>query len=85
MDLKNRLKIDDLKQNISAEDVYHAAQKCFGHLSDGFVIVGYCRDTHRKFLWKITTAKVYDDAFEVIKDPIVTWFGVNENEERSEQ
>ena len=57
MDLKNRLKIDDLKQNISAEDVYHAAQKCFGHLSDGFVTVGYCRDTHRKFLGKLLNQK----------------------------
>ena len=85
MDLKNRLNVETKKQDISTEDVYQVAKKCFGHLSDGFVIVGYCRDTHRKFLWKITKAKVYDDAFEVIKDPIVTWFGVNENEERSEQ
>ena len=85
MDLKNRLKVETRKHEISSEEIYQAANKCFGHLSDGFVIVGYYRDTHRKFLWKITKAKVYDDAFEIIKDPIVTWFGVNENEERSEQ
>ena len=81
MDLKNRLKVETKKQDISTEEVYQAAKKCFGHLSEGFVIVGYCRKTHRKFLWKITKARVYDDVFEEIKDPIVTWFGPHEKPE----
>lgn len=85
MNLTERMNAKPEKKAIDPEDAYHAAKECFGDLSEGFVIAGYCRKSHRKFIWKITQGKVYDDALEEIKDPMLTWFdsGNDKTEDQS--
>lgn len=78
MNPENRIKAKPDEKTIEPEDFLHAAKACFGHLSEGFVIAGYCRKTHRKFIWKITRAKVFDDVLEEIRDPLMTWFDPEE-------
>ena len=85
MHLNERTALNNSEKTIEPEDVYHAAQAIFGKLTEGFVIMGYCRKTHKKFIFKITRAKVFDDALEEIKEPLCNWFTLGEQEQQEEE
>jgi hypothetical protein len=71
---ENRTKPKPEEETLDSEKLYNAAQACFGRLSEGFVIAGYCRRTRRKFLWKITQSKVFDDGLQEMREPLMAWY-----------
>lgn len=49
------------------------AKMLFGPFCEGFVIAGYGRVTHLKFLLMHGTSSVYQDAFEQCRGPFSNW------------
>ena len=49
------------------------ATNVFAPLSAGFVLAGYSRGEHSKFLIKVSKGQVFDDAFEGSREPLFAW------------
>jgi len=72
----NRVKQDfEIQANSKQDEIAEAAASYFGDLCDSFIIVGYSRGDHEKFLWKINDSQNEDQGnFSEIDEPLFTWF-----------
>jgi len=50
----------------------------FEEFSEGFVLAGYGKETHFKFLLMSGIGKVYQDAFEICRKPFTNWIKAEE-------
>ncbi len=62
----------------SGLSLHDFARNVFAPLSDGFVVAGYSRGEHLKFVCKISDGQVFDDAFEPPREPLFNWLQVGE-------
>jgi hypothetical protein len=63
------------QENLSLIDF---ARVLFGPFSVGFVVAGYEKGSHQKFLMMKGSGTVYDDAFEPCRNPFFEWLGCGE-------
>lgn len=73
MKFSNRLKLNSSGKETNPLNIVSFATQCFAPFSEGFVIAGYSREKHSKFVTMSATAKVYLDAFEPCKENFSIW------------
>ena len=73
MKFSNRLKLNSSEKETNPLNIVSFATQCFAPFSEGFVIAGYSREKHSKFVTTSATAKVYLDAFEPCMENFMTW------------
>ena len=69
----NRMNFGSTDKEEGGVNLHDFARKVFAHLSEGFVVAGYTRQEHMKFLAKVSVGTVYDDAFESPREPLLGW------------
>ena len=70
MKFLNRLNSAKTHKSEGSFHIYQFAGMCFSPFSEGFVLAGYSREKHSKFVTMSATAKVYLDAFEPCKEKL---------------
>ena len=73
MKFNNRVNFGSAGKKEAGLDLHDFAGKIFTPFSDGFVVAGYSRLAHTKFVCKISEGQVYDDAFEPPREPLFSW------------
>ena len=73
MKFLNRLNTAKTHKSEGSFHICEFAGMCFAPFSEGFVLAGYSREKHSKFVTMSATAKVYLDAFEPCKENFSIW------------
>jgi len=70
--------LSDEQDKLSVVDF---ARVLFAPFSEGFVVAGYEKGSHQKFLMMKGSGTVYDDAFEPCRNPFFEWLGFGEEKD----
>jgi hypothetical protein len=63
------------KMNPELDKIAHTATTSFSDLCDSYIVVGYSRGSHQKFLFKINEKENEDQSnFSEIDEQLLTWF-----------
>ena len=73
MKFNERIKKESLTNNLSNFCILDFAKNLFERFSEGYVVTGYEKSSHQKFLMMNGSGSVYEDAFQSCKDPFFEW------------
>ena len=73
MNFKNRINLTPSGPESQKMTIPMYAGRVFSPVTEGFVVAGYTRQEHMKFLAKVSVGTVYDDAFESPREPLLGW------------
>lgn len=79
MNFYNREKKPDHTKGANDLSIVDFAKILFEPFSEGFVVAGYGKVNHMKFLMMTGSSSVYRDAFENCRDPFINWMKLEED------